>query len=111
MSEVMVRDVIQTFALIGAVGAFVQQSRSSRTMVDEHEKRIRAVEEQSTTSCALLNRATITLDRVTVRLDTFEATRDCSVHTADIRHLEDGMCDVKEDLAAIRARVERIAEK
>lgn len=77
--------------MIGAIGAFVQQSKISRSMVEEHDKRIRAVEEMASSSSALLARATTMLDRVSCRLDDHERSAECGTHRAELRHLNDGL--------------------
>lgn len=94
--NIVLRDIIQAVPMLVAVGAFVQQARSTNKAVERHEARIQEVERLAASTAGALARATMTLDRVEQRLERHEKDSPCAEHTTLLQVF-------REELALLRA--------
>jgi hypothetical protein len=101
-------NIFQFGTLLVAIGVFVNQTKTTRDLVEEQKKRLTEVEKQAASSALLLARATITMDKLEARLEAHERNSPCDAHTTTLKFIHDDQERQRTELDRLRERVEEV---
>ena len=107
----LLRDALQLSMMIFAVGAFVNEARSTKKLVEQQAESMKAmdgrvaeVEKVQLKQTALLDRTVAMLDKMDGKFDHHITTSKCGEHEAELREL-------RAEVKALRSEVERLRDR
>lgn len=113
----LLRDVIQLAMMIFAVGAFVNEARSTKKLVEQQAESMKAmdgrvaeVEKVQLKQTTLLDRTVSMLDKMDGKFDHHITTSKCGEHEAGIRELRAEVRSLRSEVERLRDRVDSVEE-